>query len=652
MCGIFAYSGPRPLAGALLDGLQKLEYRGYDSSGMAFFHKKNKVKRARVKGDISSLRKILKKTEGRGVGIGHTRWATHGAVTAANAHPHKSGPVYIVHNGALENVKSLRQRFQNSLQSDTDSELIAHLIRFHLQKLPFPQAVLKAAKDLKGSYAVVALNENAPGELAALKNGPPLLLCRGGGEWFVTSDARAAPPHAKEALFLEDGEMLHLQGKSFQLFNSEGGVLKRGFLKLPPAQKTDARLSKRFPHWMLKEILDQAPVTEKIVRQYIRKERTAPMKEPLKSLFQKAKELVIVASGSSFHAALYGRYVFENIMRLKTRPELASEWILRNPVVSKDALFLFISQSGETADTLNALKWAKAKGLSVVSLCNTPYSSMERLSISNISMQAGEEAAVAATKSFTASLLILNLLALQGAKAAGRLSKMREKAFARALSKLPRQIEKILRQKKPLREWAEKLKDLKGVVFIGKGPYYPLALEGALKLKELAYISAEGLSAGEMKHGPLALLDKRRAAAALLPPMNDPLYEKMEINLQEARSRGASVFTIGSGGPGGSGGGGSREKSMRHPSADFSKKGSRPPHLSPPAAQRRRAAGGKNTGPPAGGLFAFSEIPDSDPLLHPILSSVPLQLLAYWTALSLKLPVDRPRNLAKSVTVE
>ena len=955
MCGIFAYSGPREAAPVLLEGLENLEYRGYDSSGLAFF-KEGKIQCFKAAGDLARLKKKLHakgialpekslsrgapagnasaadsraadaRTEkspskiaasspltksgpagtnkGRGgpappliapadtsagranaadsraadanagdsagssrrpqksakpsnlsLGIGHTRWAVHGAPSERNAHPHRSGPVYIVHNGVIENEKELRER-PFKTRSQTDSELIACLIDFFFQKEgDFFQAVLKAEPLLEGAFAVAAISEKAPGRLAAFKQGPPLLLCRGragagacgpgacggGGEaneFFICSDPQAPPPRAAEALFLQDGDKLFIEGDhSFRLINKKGEQVKPRFVPLnnreeegadakslaseirkksmqkarkkdkgerpllteplqqpPPRQSVSegqggplrgapprfgplrgasleealqesdesAMLSKLssqppakgkggFPHFMLKEIFEQLRIfreaalegtepagskksaeggkfsqqlrifreaaltgtepagskksaeggkfsqqlrifreaaltgtkpagskksaeegknfqavssSETRSKNFIKSEKAsaggpatkAPAGDIDASAFEKspaesrphsdqsgqtlrtarrrfrfspeagdfaaltagASELVICACGSSFHAALSARYIMESLAGLKTSAEISSEFIYRRPVLSPQAVFLFISQSGETADTLAALKLVREKGLKTVSLCNTAGSSLDRLSDISLYMNAGPETAVAAAKSFTASLLQLSLLTLQTARLKGRLPLSKESAFAESFAALPFHIEEIFKQETLFAETASKLKRREGFFYLGRGPYYPIALEGALKLKEITYIHAEACPAGEMKHGPLALIDRRKAVVGLIPEKSSPLYRKTIVNLREAEARGASIVAAG-GAAGGE-------------AAAFS-------HFHFPSPQGPEGS----KGPAEAAASSF---------FHPLLSVISLQLFAYFTARELGRNVDRPRNLAKSVTVE
>ena len=608
MCGIFAYSGPRPVTNTLLEGLKKLEYRGYDSAGVAFFDSQ-KIKTVRAIGDISHLEKKLKVgLGGDTLGMGHTRWATHGPVTEKNAHPHSAGSVYIVHNGVIENEESLKKMFpKGELHSQTDSELIAHLINSFYKKLSvnFLTAVLKAKDLLKGSYAVVVLSEKNPEELIAFKNGPPLMLCRGQKEIFISSDPHAASEHAHEVMFLEDGDTLYLKNQQWEVFNQEGKQVQRAFSPLKRPEKFSGK--KDYPHFMLKEIFEQPTILKEAVSRHTKGGQLScqvSSRKDFDKLLSRVSEIVIVACGSSYHAALYGRYLIEGLAGIKTRSELASEFVYRNPVISPQTVLLFISQSGETADTLAALKWAEKKDLPSISLCNVKDSTLDRISDYSLYMNAGQEIGVASTKSFAASLISLSLLALHLSQLKRQLDKNRKKQLMKVLFSLPSYMEKTLNYDRFFMEEAENLRRFKGFLYLGRGPYYPMALEGALKLKEIAYTHAEGYPAGEMKHGPLALVDEKKIVVVLVP--TGFLYEKTLISLKEAKARGAYIIAIGG-----------RKKSDLTSLCHH--------HL---------------------------PLPEVDSFFHPILSLIPLQMMAYFISRSYGYNADRPRNLAKSVTVE
>ena len=447
--------------------------------------------------------------------------------------------------------------------------------------------------------------EKTPNELIAFKNGPPLMLCKGEEEVFISSDPHAASEHARQALFLEDGDTLHLKNQHWKVFNQKGKKAQRVFVPLNQSKALSEK--KGYPHFMLKEIFEQPAILREVISNHTEKEQINFQASPQKgfdNLLSKTSEMVIVACGSSYHAALYGRYLIENLAGIKTRSELASEFVYRNPVISPGTVFLFISQSGETADTLAALKWVKKKAFPTLGLCNVKDSTLDRLSRYSLYMNAGQEIGVASTKSFTASLISLSLLALHLGRLKKRLSKIQEKQLIKDLLSLPSYMEKTLNYKRFFIKEAENFRRFKGFLYLGRGPHYPLALEGALKLKEIAYTHAEGYPAGEMKHGPLALIDKRKVVVILIP--TGFLYKKTLISLKEAKARGAFIVALGG------------SKNSELPSLCH--------HQLP--------------------------LPEVDPLFHPILSLGPLQMMAYFISRSYGYNADRPRNLAKSVTVE
>lgn len=609
MCGIFAYSGPRPLTNTLLDGLKKLEYRGYDSAGVAFFEN-TRIKSIKALGDISQLEKKLNASNsGDTLGMGHTRWATHGSPTEENAHPHKAGCIYVIHNGVIENEESLRKMFpKEKFLSQTDSELIAHLINSFYQKnsSDFLTAVLKAKDFLKGSYAVVALSEKNPEELIAFKNGPPLMLCRGEREVFIASDPHAASEHSREVMFLEDGDTLHLKpNRLWTVLNSQGQEVKRSFVPLVSQSRFSEK--KGYPHFMLKEIFEQPAVVREVISRYTKEGNVSfqlSSQKDFDKLLSSVSEIVIVACGSSYHAALYGRYLIESLSGVKVRAELASEFVYRNPVVSSQTALFFISQSGETADTLAALKWAKKRNFPTISLCNVRDSTLDRTSDHSLYMHAGQEIGVASTKSFSASLVSISLLGLYLGELKKKLDQNSRDKLMKELFSLPAYMEKTLNWDKFFLQQAEDLKKFKGFLYLGRGPYYPMALEGALKLKELAYTHGEGYPAGEMKHGPLALVDNKRMVVVLIP--RGFLYEKTLISLKEARARGAYIIAL----------------------------------------------GGEEKGELTSLCQHHLPLPEMDSFFHPVLCLLPLQMMAYFISRSYGYNADRPRNLAKSVTVE
>ena len=452
MCGIFAYSGPLDVQKTLIKGLKNLEYRGYDSAGMAFFQE-NKVHRLRVQGGLEELEKKAKAFSHTGsLGIGHTRWATHGSPSEKNAHPHKSDFIYVVHNGVIENEEEIKKIIEpQSFSSDTDTEVIPHLICHFLktEKLDFLQSLFKTVQWLKGSYSVALLNEKKPDEIIAFKSGPPLIFCRGEKGFFISSDLQALEEKAKEVIFLEDEQLLHLKKDQFQFFNFQGEKI---FPKFQPHSPLSVSVGKgKHPHFMLKEILEQPKSLRHLLEGQIEKnQKSLSFKlskgdpEEFKKLFQQSKELLILACGSSYHSALFAKYYLEGFGKIKVSTEPASEFIYRSPVLSKQTLAVFISQSGETADILTALKQTKVLGLKSLSLCNVQNSSLERQSDFAFSMSAGPEIGVASTKTFSASLTALFCLAFYSAKLKGSLKTKEEQQILQELLSLPSYIEQTL----------------------------------------------------------------------------------------------------------------------------------------------------------------------------------------------------------------
>ena len=616
MCGIFAYSGSKKTDQVLIQGLKQLEYRGYDSAGMAFFEE-GKIQCYRVCGGIDELVKILPNTsKQKQLGIGHTRWATHGKPSKINAHPHKGGSIYVVHNGVIENKEQIERMIFSSqthsssqLISETDTEIIPHLIQFFIEseRLDFFEAVLKSLPLLKGSYAVVALSEKHPDQIIAFKSGPPLILAKDKEDFFISSDLQALDA-SWQVLFLEDEEILHLKNNQVQLFNFKGESLKRDFQK-NLKKKNQTSNKKQHPHFMIKEILEQPEVLSSVISTHLNKEKSHLQLqlskgdlEVLNPSLKTADQLLILACGSSYFAGMFAKYVLEEFAGLPVQVETASEFIYRKPSLLPRTLVLFISQSGETADILSAFKQVEKLCLQSISLCNVANSSLDRKSHFSLNMQAGAEIAVASTKTFSASLLSLVLFAFHTRSLRLRFNSEEEALLVQELKKLPQLMKGVLNSGQFFLEIMEELKKFKSFFYLGRSFYYPIALEGALKLKEIAYLHAEAYPSGEMKHGPLAMIDKETLLLALLPPPG-LLYQKSLTNIKEALSRGAGLIAIGA-------------------EADFKES----PHV--------------------------LTLPKTHRLLHPFLSLVPLQMMSYYVSRSYGYNADRPRNLAKSVTVE
>ena len=614
MCGIFAYSGSRQVKDVLIEGLKKLEYRGYDSSGVAFVSKDtNKVHCIKTEGDISRLEQLFVKKEHQGfLGIGHTRWATHGTPTTNNAHPHQAGPIYLVHNGIIENEDELKSSYKldKHLTSQTDTEVVAHLLLnfYQKNKQDFVQACLQTMKLLKGAYAIVCINQNFPDEIFAFKKGPPLLLCRGDKELFISSDIHSVSEYTEEVIFLGDDEVLHIKNQDFKIYDSSKKEVKKSWEKITKSKNSSDK--GMFPHFMLKEIFEQPVAISRIIDKHVDKTNKTinfclDKQEDMKSFNETVKKssgLLILACGSSYFAGLFAKYLIEDAAGFKVDVEIASEFIYRRACIPKGTLVLCISQSGETADTLTAVQKVRKEGCQVLSLCNHSQTSLSRLSDYNFLMHAGQEIGVASTKSFSSSLVALSFLGMHLASVRGTL-KGTESELVQSFLTLPSYLEETLNSQKFFIKNQEELKKFSGFLYLGRELYYPVALEGALKLKEVAYVHAEGYASGELKHGPLALIDKNIAALVLLPD-EDILYRKTLTNLKEVRSREACVICIG--------GSGDLSSLCKY-------------HLPLPRTHR---------------------------YLKPILTLVPLQLMAYYISRSYGYDADKPRNLAKSVTVE
>jgi glucosamine--fructose-6-phosphate aminotransferase (isomerizing) len=616
MCGIVGYYGPQNPKDVIMGGLKSLEYRGYDSAGVAILHHGD-FKRVRAEGKLSTLQAKLENEQFDGhLGIGHTRWATHGAPVERNAHPHTVEGISIVHNGIIENYMELREEIRKELksrtgkdvvfQSDTDSELVAHLIASEIEKTSdLFRAVLKVLPRLQGAFSILAVSKDHPDQMIAFKNGPPLILGAAKGAVVVASDVQAILPHTKNVVYLEDYEIAFVQGERFKIYDHLGHPLESKVVTID--WTTEQAQKEGYPHFMLKEIFEQPRAVAKAIAPHV-----DPATHSVKlsdvglsdEVWKGLERVFIVACGTSYYAGMVGKYLIEQLAEVPVETDIASEFRYRRPVVPAKSLAVIISQSGETADTLAALRQLKQMGVPVLSICNVKNSTIDRESDGHLYMNTGAEIGVASTKAFTSTLALMNLLALHVAKVKGRLSRGDESAFVKALLAAPAQMETVLACDKFFAEAAETLKGYKGFLYMGRGVSFPIALEGALKLKELAYMHAEGYAAGEMKHGPLALIDERMAVVMLAP--TDGLYEKTLSNLEEAKARGGQIISVGTVGN-----------------------------------ERLRALSQH-----------YLSLPRAEWTVNPILEAIPLQLLAYHVACALEHDVDQPRNLAKSVTVE
>ncbi|MFA5410711.1 MAG: glutamine--fructose-6-phosphate transaminase (isomerizing) [Candidatus Omnitrophota bacterium] len=612
MCGIIGYIGEKPAQRILLEGLKRLEYRGYDSSGMALVPLKNDTLSLRkTPGKISALEKLLKKKPLAGTaGIAHTRWATHGAPTRPNAHPHLDckGEIALVHNGIIENYAKLKKELLkegHTFVSQTDTEVIVHLIEKFYQKLPLEEAVRKALARLEGSFAVGVISRREPDKLIGARSGSPLIIGVGKGENFLASDVPAVLAYTKEAVFLEEGEVAVLTKTDFKVTDLAGKELP----KKPVHINWDIAEAEKhgYKHFMLKEINEQPGNTESLLSSRLHKETNQILfeeqdipEEKLKAI----KDITIVACGTAYHAGLVGKYIIESLCAIPVSIEMSSEFRYRKLLIDADSLVIAISQSGETADTLAGVREARRLGAPVLSICNVLGSTLTRESDGVIYTHAGPEIGVASTKAYTAQLIALYLLAFYLAGIRKALSPARITHYLNELKGIAKCQAEILKGQAAIAALSRRYSHFGSFLFLGRNINYPSALEGALKLKEISYIPAEGYAAGEMKHGPIALIDEYRAVVCIAP--ESKVYEKMLSNIQEIRSRRGKVIAIASAGD------------------DKIKELTR----------------------------EIIYVPRVDEFFSPLVVALPLQLLAYHIAVKRGCDVDQPRNLAKSVTVE
>ena len=609
MCGIVGYVGNQEAVPILIGGLAKLEYRGYDSAGVAV-QNGEKIDVRRSVGKLINLRKSLDEKALKGVvGIGHTRWATHGKPSEQNAHPHRSKGCVLVHNGIIENYQPLKEQLRREgykFVSETDTEVVAHLIDKYLQKgKKLADAVRAATKDVRGSYALAVISEREPGTLVAARSGCPLVIGRTKHESFVASDVMAMLGHTRDVTYLEEGDVAVVTSSDVQLTDAEGRTITRKPTKI--TWDASAAEKSGFPHFMLKEIHEQPQTILDTMRgrySYETGEADLPDIGLSPQQFAAVGRIWIVACGTSWHAGKVGKYLLEEMVRTPVQVDIGSEFRYRDPLVEKGDLFITISQSGETADTLAAAREARGKGAHVVSIVNVVGSTLARESDGVLYTHCGPEIGVASTKAFTAQLTALYLLALHLARVRNVMNVADGKAWLDRLVRLPVLVERILGREAEIVAIARRYYKKRNFLFLGRGINYPIALEGALKLKEVSYIHAEGYAAGEMKHGPIALIDKDMPVVVVAP--KDRLYEKTVSNLMEVKARRAPVIAL-------------------------------------------VAEGERELGKIADAIFT---IPDTHPLISPILFTIPLQLLAYHIAVLRGADVDQPRNLAKSVTVE
>jgi glucosamine--fructose-6-phosphate aminotransferase (isomerizing) len=610
MCGIVGAVAERNVVPILMEGLRRLEYRGYDSAGIAISNG-DSITRVRRVGKVQELQNALDEDPLRGnLGISHTRWATHGAPNEANAHPHMSeDDIAIVHNGIIENYEELRDDLQKhgfEFESQTDTEVVAHRIKHHLKKSGELAAAVRATvAELEGAYALVVMSASDPNKLVLARAGCPVVIGLGIGENFVASDVAALLPVTRKFMFLDEGDIAVVQKENVTVFDANGEEVARPVKE--SELSADAAERGNFRHYMQKEIHEQARAVSRTIEERIANGRVLDTSfgTTANKVLDRTRGVHIVACGTSYHAGLIARYWIEQLCRLPCTVEIASEYRYRSPVVPEGTLFITISQSGETADTLAALRAAKELGyVSTMTICNSPESSMVRESALSLLTHAGPEIGVASTKAFTTQLAALALLTISLARRNG-LEEKQERILVAQLAEIPGLIEQVLTLDSAIETLAEHFVDKQHALFLGRGVQNPVAMEGALKLKEVSYIHAEAYAAGELKHGPLALVDENMPVIAVAP--DDQLLEKLKSNLQEVRARGGELFVF------------------ADPRVQFGDRVGIHTMRMPALIQDFQA---------------------------PILYTIPLQLLAYHVAVLKGTDVDQPRNLAKSVTVE
>ncbi|MFO0667182.1 MAG: glutamine--fructose-6-phosphate transaminase (isomerizing) [Polyangiaceae bacterium] len=614
MCGIVAYVGPKPSAPILVEGLRRLEYRGYDSAGLAV-HTSGGVQIVRAVGKLSNLDAALEKTPLVGTtGVGHTRWATHGKPNEVNAHPHVAGGVAVVHNGIIENYIELRKELEHKgvkFVSDTDTEIVAHLVERELKSgvTSLELAVRNALGRVRGAYAIAVVANDHPDQVVVAKQDSPLVLGKADGEAFAASDIPAILPYTREVTVLEDGEMAVLGKDGTRIMKIDGTPVTRAAKRIDWSP-TQAEKS-GYKHFMLKEIHEQPRAIEDTLRGRIDLGSARITAEEMGVDEATAKSIgrvYFVACGTSSHAAMAGRYWIEQLARIPSIVEIASEVRYRNPVFMPNDLVVAVSQSGETLDTLAAVKAAKAQGARVLAIANVVDSALPRASEGALYTHAGPEIGVASTKCFTTQLTALLMLAVHLGRTRGTLPEAEASRILKALIHVPAQVREVLTEAEHIKQIAKKHLRARDMLFLGRGTNFPIALEGALKLKEISYIHAEGYAAGEMKHGPIALIDEDMPVVIVCP--RDPHFEKTFSNMQEVKAREGQLIVVGTKGD-----------------ADIA-----------------RLAEDKG--------IDVIELPEADPDVVPLLTVIPLQLLSYYMADLKGTDVDQPRNLAKTVTVE
>lgn len=609
MCGIIGYLGAKELIPILIDGLKKLEYRGYDSAGIAIV-KEGEILRRRVEGKISSLESSLNREQLTGeYGIGHTRWATHGRPSEENAHPHQdcSGSIVVVHNGIIENYLKLKAQLKSEgheFQTETDTEIIAHLIEKYFNG-SLDEAVRKAIKELEGAFAIAAISTQDPQKIIIAKMGPPAVVGLGEEEYFISSDVNPLLTHTKEIVFLEDGEMAVVQPSGVEFIDFDGNRIEK---KVDHITWNPLMIEKSgYKHFMLKEIFEQPQVIRDTLQGRMSLDTGKVFLDETgieEKRWQEIRRVILIACGTSFNASLVGKYLIETLAGIPVDVEYASEYRYRDFILDTQALVIIVSQSGETADSLAALRALKEKNPLTLAICNVTGSSIAREADGLLMTHAGPEIGVAATKTFSAQMTALGLVALNLAQVNGKLDEEASRNLIQDLQRVPYKVEKILLHAAKIEKLSLKFKYASHFLYLGRWINYPIALEGALKLKEISYIHAEGYPGGEMKHGPIALIDDKMPTMAIVP--KDHVYDKVLSNISEIKARLGYVLVV--------------------------------------ASEDDEEIWDK--------VDEVIPIPAVDPLFSPFLTAVPLQLFAYYIAAARGADVDQPRNLAKSVTVE
>ena len=613
MCGIIGYIGSKPVVPVLLDGLRRMEYRGYDSAGVAVVSPEGIALR-RSAGKLVNLENAIRTDPVDGLyGVGHTRWATHGRPTEENAHPHRdcTGRIVVVHNGIIENYLELKEELQaqgHTFRTETDTEIVAHLVEREMKSDGLESAVRRALALMRGMFALVLVSVDDPEKIVAVRNGPPIVVGLGDDEFFVASDIPAILAHTRDVVFLGDEEMAVITRSGVTFTDFAGRAVSKTTQRVmwdPIAAEKGGH-----KHFMLKEIHEQPTAASDTMLGRVSLDRGRIFLDDLNipdDAFRTFEKVSIVACGTSWHAGLVGKYLIEALAKLPVEVDYGSEYRYRSPIVAPHELTIVITQSGETADTLAALREARRKGARTIAICNVVGSMATREAEGTVYTHAGPEIGVASTKAFTSQLVALQLLALHLAQARATLEPADIRRHIGELLKIPQVLEQAIKASAATEKVAERFYTRSDFLFLGRGINYPIALEGALKLKEISYIHAEGYPAGEMKHGPIALIDEQMPIVALAP--HDHVFEKMLGNIQEAKARGGSVIAV-------------------------------------------TTEGDTRLAPMLGSDDMMLPMPATTPLLTPIVMTIPLQLLAYHIAVTRGCDVDQPRNLAKSVTVE